>query len=65
MISIMKFLKNWCLMNGNEIRLINLFSVKGVDLGEILEFCDGGLLLWCFGVLLMVYFFFFYLRYYW
>lgn len=43
MISIMKFLKNWCLMNGNEIRWINLFSVKGVDLGEILGLCDGGL----------------------
>lgn len=32
-------------MNGNEIRWINLFSVKGVDLGEILGVCDGGLLL--------------------
>lgn len=32
-------------MNGNEIRLINLFSVKGVDFGEILGFWDGGLLL--------------------
>lgn len=35
MISIMKSLKNWCLMNGNETRLINLLSVKGADLGEI------------------------------